>query len=126
MAMREEVTTFIEAYGAAMSYGPSAAMEFYSEPCLTVAMGAARMHPTRKDMESVLGDADARDRTRGFTRADLVTLDVQPLGSSSALATVKWASKGACEEMLGTTTVSYNLSWLDGGWKIVVQTMHDS
>ena len=68
MAMREEVTKFIEAYGAASSYGPSAAIEFYAEPCLTVAMGVARMHPTRKAMEIVLGDVDARERTRGFTR----------------------------------------------------------
>ena len=126
MAIREEVTKFIEAYGAALSYGPSATIEFYSEPCLTVEMGVARMHPTRKDMELVLGDVDARDRTRGFTRADLVTVDVQPLGSNSALATVRWASKGACEEMLGTATVSYNLYRCEGAWKILVQTMHDS
>lgn len=126
MAEREEVTKFIEAYGAALSYGPRAAIEFYSEPCLTVAMGVARMHATRKDMEIVLGDVDARDRTRGFTRADLVTVDVQPLGSSSALATVQWAFKGACDELLWTAAVSYNLCRCDGAWKILVQTMHDS
>ena len=126
MAVREEVTKFIEAYGAALSSGPSAAIEFYAEPCLTVAMGMARMHATRNDMEIVLGDVDARDRTRGFTRADLVTVDVQPLGSSSALATVQWAFKGACDELLWTAAVSYNLCRCDGAWKILVQTMHDS
>jgi hypothetical protein len=126
VAMREEMTKFIEAYGAALSYGPSAAIEFYSEPCLTVVMGVARMHPTRKDMELVLADVDATDRTRGFTRADLVTVDVQPLGASCALATVQWAFKGACDELLWTATVSYNLYRCDGAWKILAQTTHDS
>lgn len=126
MAVRDEVIKFIEAYGAALSFGPSAAIELYAEPCLTVAIGVARMHPTRKDLGIVLGDGDARDRTRGFTRADLVTVDVKPLGSSSALATVQWAIKGACDELLWTATVSYNLYRCDGAWKILVQTMHDS
>ena len=50
----------------------------------------------------------------------------EPLGSNSALATVQWAYKGACEEMLWKTTFSYNLYRRDGVWKILVQTMHDS
>ena len=47
-------------------------------------------------------------------------------GPNSALATVQWAYKGACEEMLWKTTFSYNLYRRDGVWKILVQTMHDS
>jgi hypothetical protein len=82
--------------------------------------------PTRKDTEELFVEIDATHRARGFTHADILEVDVQPLGSSSALATVQWAYKGACEEMLWKTTFSYNLYRRDGAWKILVQTMHDS
>jgi len=124
--MREEVTNFIEAYRDSFSQGPSAISAFYSEPCVTARMGVVRVNPTRNDTELLFAEDDARYRARGFTHGDILTMDVQPLGSSSALATVQWAYKGACEEMLWKTTFSYNLYRRDGVWKILVQTMHDS
>ena len=124
--MREEVTKFIEAYRDSFSHGPSAIAEFYSEPCVTARMGVVRVNPTRNDTELLFVEVDAGSRARGFTHGDILTIDVQPLGSNSALATVQWAYKGACEEMLWKTTFSYNLYRRDGVWKILVQTMHDS
>ena len=124
--MREEVTKFIEAYRDSLSRGPSAIAEFYSEPCMTASMGVVRMNPTRNDTELLFVQEDARDRARGFTHGDILTIDVRQLGANSALATVQWAYKGACEEMLWKTTFSYNLYRRDGVWKILVQTMHDS
>jgi hypothetical protein len=124
--MREEVTKFIEAYRDSFSHGPSAIAQFYSEPCVTARMGVARVNATRNDTELLYVEVDARYRARGFTHGDILTMDVQPLGSNSALATVQWAYKGACEEMLWKTTFSYNLYRRDGIWKILVQTMHDS
>jgi hypothetical protein len=124
--MLDEVTKFIEAYRDSFSQGPSAIAEFYSEPCVTARMGVVRVNPTRNDTELLFVEVDARYRARGFTHGDILTLDVQPLGLNSALATVQWAYKGACEEMLWKTTFSYNLYRRDGVWKILVQTMHDS
>lgn len=124
--MRDEVTKFIEAYRDSFSEGPSTIAEFYSEPCMTVRMGVVRVNPTRNDTELLFAAVDATYRTRGFTHGDIITLDVQLLGSDSALATVQWAYKGACEEMLWKATFSYNLFRRDGVWKILVQTMHDS
>jgi hypothetical protein len=124
--MREEVTKFIEAYRDSFRHGPRAVAEFYSEPCVTARMGVVRVNPTRLDTERLLAEVDARDRARGVTHGDILTMDVQPLGSNSALATVHWAYKGACEELLGKTAVSYNLYRPDGVWKILVETMHDS
>ena len=89
-------------------------------------MGVVRANPTRNDTELLFAEVDARYRARGFTHADILTIEVQPLGSNSALATVQWAYKGACEEMLWKTLFSYNLYRRDGVWKILVQTMHDS
>jgi len=124
--MRDEVTKFIEAYRDSFGRGPSAIAEFYSEPCVTAGTGVARVNPTRNDTELLFAEEDATYRARGFTHGDILTMDVQPLGSNSALATVQWAYKGACEEMLWKTTFSYNLYRRDGVWKILVQTMHDS
>ena len=124
--MRHEVTKFIEAYRDSFSQGPRAIAEFYSEPCVTARMGVVRVNATRNDTELFYAEVDAGYRARGFTHGDILAIDVQPLGSNSALATVQWAYKGACEELLWKTTFSYNLYRLDGVWKILVQTMHHS
>ena len=116
----------MEAYRDAFSAGPRAIAEFYSEPCVTARMGVVRVNPTRSDTERLFVEIDAGYRTRGFTHGDIFTIDVQRLGSNSALATVQWAYKGACEELLWKTAFSYNLYRRDGVWKILVQTMHDS
>ena len=123
--MREDVTKFIEAYGGAFSRGPSAVAEFYAEPCVTARMGVVRVNLTRKETESLLTEVDATYRARGFTHGDVLAIHVEPLGANSALATVQWGYKGACEELLWKTTFSYNLYRRDGAWKILVQTMHD-
>ncbi len=124
--MREDVTKFIEAYRDSFSRGPGAIAEFYSEPCVTARMGVVRVNPTRHDTELLLTEVDATYRARGFTHGDVLTMHVEPLGSNSVLATVQWAYKGACDELLWTTTFTYNLYRCEGVWKILVQTMHDS
>ncbi len=124
--MREDVTKFIEAYGDAFSRGPGAIAEFYAEPCVTARMGVVRVNLTREDIEAVFADVDATYRARGFTHGDLLALHVESLGSNSALATVQWGYRGACDELLWKTTFSYNLYRHDGAWKILMQTMHDS
>ena len=124
--MRDEVKRFIEAYRDSFSHGPSAIAAFYSEPCVTARMGNARVNSTRKDTELLFAEVDRNYRARGFTHGAIVTMDVHSLGSNSALATVRWAYKGAEEKTLWETTFSYNLYRRDGAWKILVQTMHDA
>ena len=122
----EDVTKFIEAYRDSFGRGPGAVAEFYAEPCLIVGTGGVRVNPTRHETERFLAEVDASHRTRGFTRTDVFALDVQPLGASDALATVRWSYLGACEELLGKATLSYNLHRRDGVWKILVETVHES
>ena len=124
--MLEEIAKFIEAYRGSWRHGPTAMAEFYSEPCVMATMGVARVIPTRRDTELLLVGAEAGYRARGFTHGDILNIDVHALGSNSALATVQWAYKGACEELLWKTTISYNLYRRDGVWKILVETVHDS
>jgi hypothetical protein len=123
--MLDEVKAFIEDYRHALGRGARAIAELYAEPCLTVRMGVARVNTTRRDIERFFDDAGAHDRARGCTHGEIISLDVQPLGPHSALATVQWAHMGACEELLWKSTFSYNLYRRDGVWKILVETMHD-
>jgi hypothetical protein len=124
--MHDDVTKLLEAYRDALGHGPKAITEFYAEPCVTAQMGVVRVSPTREDTERLLAEVEATYRTRGFTHGDILAVDVQPLGANSALATVLWGYMGACEELLWKATCSYNLYRHDGGWKILVQTTHDS
>ena len=124
--MLEEITEFIEAYRDSFSHGPNAIAAFHTEPCVMVRMGVLRVNATRHDTELFFVEADAENRARGFTHGDILNIDAHALGSNSALASVRWAYKGACDELLWKTTFSYNLYRYDGGWKILVQTMHDS
>jgi hypothetical protein len=124
--MRDEVKRFFEAYRDSFSRGASAIAALYSEPCVTARMGVVRVNTSRKDTELLFAEVDKNYRAKGFTHADMVTLDVQPLGSNSALATVHWAYKGEDDKTLWETTFSYNLYRHDGAWKILVLTMHDA
>jgi hypothetical protein len=89
-------------------------------------MGVVRVNSARKDTEQLFAQIDENYRTKGFTHADILGLDIQSLGSNSALATVRWAYKGARGETLWETTFSYNLYRRDGSWKILLLTTHDS
>jgi hypothetical protein len=124
--MREDVKRFIEGYRDSFSRGPHAIAEFYSEPCLTARMGVVRINATRKETELLFADVDAKYRAKGFTHGAILALDIEPLGSNSVLATVRWAYKGVLEQTLWETTFSYNLYRGEDGWKILLQTMHDS
>src|SRR5688572_20778699 len=104
--MLEEVKSFIEGYRDAFSQGPHAIAAFYAEPCIIARMGVVRVNPTRSDTELLFDGVDVAYRARGFTHGEIITMDVQPLGANSALATVQWAYKGACEELLWKTTFS--------------------
>jgi hypothetical protein len=89
-------------------------------------MGNARVNPTRRDTELLFAEVDKNYRSRNFTHGAIVTMAVHPLGSNSALATVRWAYKDQDDKTLWETTFSYNLYRRDGAWKILVQTMHDA
>ena len=123
---RKDVEEFMEAYGNSFAQGARAVASFYSEPCLTARAGVVRVNPTRRETEALFVQVDKDYRARGFTHGSILTMEVQRLGSNSALATVRWAYKNSREETVWETAFSYNLYRRDGAWKILVQTMHDS
>jgi len=61
----------------------------------------------------------------GAARADIPTLDVVPLGRSSAFATVHWHVRDAGGTLLKDFQTTYHLLRTDGAWRIVSYTNHD-
>jgi hypothetical protein len=124
--MGDDLRKFFQNYDVAFTKGPSNIAEFYYEPCITARMAAARLNITRKDTEAFFGPVLEKYRAQGFTRADIVSLESQPLGINSVLATIRWAYKDMSNNTLWEWTFSYNLYKSNGAWKILLQTMHDS
>jgi hypothetical protein len=55
-----------------------------------------------------------------------MSLESQALGINSTLATVRWSFQDNSGNALWEWTFSYNLYRSGAGWKILLQTMHDS
>lgn len=106
--MHEAIQRFIEGCRDAFPRGPGVIAACYAEPCVTVRGGVARVNATREDTERLFAEVDRKYHADGFTRGDIVAMDVRLLGATSALATVRWADKGSRGETLREATFSYN------------------
>ena len=126
MSQDRELTAFVEDYRIALSQGTRVLAALYAEPCVTAQQGVVCVHSTREEIEQRLDELHAGYRMRGFAHGEIRSVDVQQLGADSALAVVRWASMGACDELLWTTTCSYELYRYAGAWKIVVETVHEA
>jgi hypothetical protein len=124
MAM-QDLKAFFETYRDSFPKGAAAVAAFYSEPCITARSGVVRVYHSIADITALFGDVDKQYRDRGYTHADCVSFESRTLGANSALATIRWAYKGPDEKTIWETTFSYNVYRHGGGWKILVQTMHD-
>ena len=123
--MAEDVREFFEAYGASFSVDPRAIAEFYHEPCITIRMGATHLNVARRDTEELFAKALEAYRSKGFADGAILSLDSRPIGSNSAIATVRWVYKDTAGKPLWEWTFTYNLYRSDGKWRILLQTMHD-
>ena len=126
--MADDVKEFFEAYAASFRNGPSAVAEFYHEPCITARMGATRLNLTRRDTEEFFGKVLETYRSKGWAdgAGAMLSLDSHSIGTSSAIATVRWVYNDTAGKSLWEWTFSYNLYKSDGQWKILLQTMHDA
>ena len=120
-----DLRAFFDAYGESFTKGAAAIAAFYAEPCMTARAGSVRLNATRRDTETFFAGVDASYRERGFRQGAIVFLIEQSLGANSAIATIQWAYQDAGGGTLWESTFSYNVYKLDGGWKILLQTMHD-
>jgi len=124
--MIDELRKFFDAYNASFQEGPSAIAEFFYEPCITARMAVPCLNATRKDTEQFFAATLENYRARRVSYADITSIDAQPLGANSVLATLRWACKDTSGKTLWEQAFSYNLYKSNGAWKILLLTLHDS
>ena len=124
--MKEEIREFFEAYNKSFEQSPAEIAKFYHEPCITARMGTANLNVRRADAEAFFAAALEKYRARGWVRGEIKSVRSERFGQNSALAVVDWAYKDKENKTIWEWTFSYNLYRQDGGWKIILQTLHDS
>lgn len=108
-----------------MAADVDAVSAMYEAPMLAVRDGRpihlADRAAVREHLSEVMG-AYARS---GAARADVAALEVEPLGASSAVATVNWHVRSADGTVIKDFHTTYHLLRMDGGWRILTYTNHD-
>ncbi|MBV8257556.1 MAG: nuclear transport factor 2 family protein [Actinobacteria bacterium] len=98
----------------------------YEAPMVAVREGRAIHLPDRAAVRDHLAEVMAAYERSGAARADIASLDVTPLGRSSAYATVNWHVLSADGELLKDFRTTYHLLRDgDDGWRILAYTNHD-
>jgi len=121
-----EIRQFFDAYNAAFDEGPTSIAQHYHAPCITARTGIPTLNATRQDVEGFFVSVLKKYRALGWDRGQLMSLESQALGINSTLATVRWSFQDNSGNALWEWTFSYNLYRSGAGWKILLQTMHDS
>ena len=98
----------------------------YEAPMLALREGQAIHLADRKAVREHLTELMAAYAGSGAARADIAALDVVPLGKSSVFATVHWHVRDASDGLLKDFHTTYHLLRVDGDWRILSYTNHDS
>lgn len=121
-----EMTTFFEQYAARyMASDVDAISAVYEAPLLAVREGRAIHLPDRTAVRDHLAELMTAYRSAGAARADVVELNVAPLGKSGAMATVHWHVVNEAGSLLRDFRSTYHLLRTDEGWRILSYTNHD-
>lgn len=121
-----EMTTFFEQYAARyMASDVEAISALYEAPLLAIREGRAIHLPDRTAVREHLAELMTAYRNAGAARADVVELDVAPLGKSGAMATVHWHVLNEAGALRRDFRTTYHLLRTDEGWRILSYTNHD-
>lgn len=120
-----ELDDFFAAYAERyMAADVDAISAVYEAPLLAVREGRAIHLPDRAAVREHLAELMAAYAAAGAARADIAKLDVQHLGASSAIATVRWEVRDAAGALLRDFRSSYQLLSTEDGWRILSYTNH--
>ena len=89
--MTSDLRMFFDGYNASFGQGPSSIAKFYFEPCITARMGNARLNATNADTEAFFAQALDKYRSQGFHHGSILSFDSKPIGTNSAIVTIKWS-----------------------------------
>ena len=121
-----ELRTFFTDYGASFLQTEVEIAAFYGAPCLTARQGLVHLHATRPQVQAFFAEVLRRYRAQGSAQGEMRSFKSLSLGANSVAATITWAYKNATGQILWESTFTYNLYKGSEGWRILLQTMHDS
>lgn len=121
-----ELRTFFADYGASFLQTEVEIAAFYGAPCMTARQGIVHLHATRPQVHAFFAEVLRRYRAQGSAQGEMRRFKSVPLGANSVAATITWAYKNTVGHILWESTFTYNLYKGPEGWKILLQTMHDS
>lgn len=121
-----EVAPFFAQYAERyMASDVNAISAVYEAPLLAVREGRAIHLPDKTAVREHLAELMKAYERAGAARADIAELDVVPLGSSSAIATVRWHVLDAAGTLLRDFRSTYHLLRTGEAWRILSYTNHD-
>jgi hypothetical protein len=122
-----DIATFFTRYAERyMASDVDAISGVYEAPLLAVRDGHAIHLADRTAVREHLAELMEAYASAGAARADIAGLDVVPLGTSSAMATVRWHVLGADGTLLRDFRSTYHLLSVDRAWRILSYTNHDN
>lgn len=121
-----ELVSFFDRYAATFdAFDPAAITAFYHVPCMMIQAGRAVALRSREAVLANMAALVDLHRAQGYERASFAGLRRASLGLSFVLVTVPWTlhlGDGASRAFLNT----YELGKIDGEWRILVSTTHES
>jgi ketosteroid isomerase-like protein len=108
-----------------MASDVDAVSAMYDAPMVALREGLAIHIPGRDGVREHLAEVMGAYARSGAARADVASLDVVPLGKSSAFATVNWHVRDAGGDVIKDFHTTYHLLRVDGEWRILSYTNHD-
>jgi hypothetical protein len=115
-------TQYAERY---MASDVDAISALYEAPLLAVREGRVIHLPDRTAVREHLAELMKAYRSTGAARADIAEMNVEPLGKSGAIATVRWHVLNEAGTLLRDFRTSYHLLRTGEAWRILSYTNHD-
>lgn len=108
-----------------MASDVDAVSAMYDAPMVALRDGRAIHLADRDAVREHFAEVMGAYARSGAARADVASLDVAPLGKSSAFATVNWHVRDADGGVIKDFRTTYHLLRVDGEWRILSYTNHD-
>ena len=126
MPSNELFVNLIKRYGQAFDeYDLQTILDFYHTPCYIYKSKTLFANQTEEVKVRYFTELLESYRQQAYARAETPHIDVQMLGTDSALITVEWLCKRADDTVVFDFWDTYHFIRIDGAWKILGDTVYD-
>jgi hypothetical protein len=124
--MVNSIQSFLDSYVSAfLAIDGARIAEHYNAPCVTVrADGSVHCLLTRQEQHTFFQTVAETYHRDGCRRWQYSALDVNPIGTQSALVNLNWEMLREDESVIRRWRQSYNLLQRGADWRILASTFH--